>query len=254
MDRVVCPEYVDDRSVNSADLDYIMTYLRGLNRRLGGVEALMSNMRRWSAAWAPGATITLLDVATGTADLPLEARRWAEGAGFDLRVTAVDVNESVLALARSHVGGQPGIELVQCDAMSLLSRFEPGSFDYVHSGLFLHHVADADVVKVLRIMHTLCRRGLVWNDLMRSRRGYLATWLFTLGRKRVLRHDACASIRAGFTAREVRDLAARAGLECPAYAENFFTHRFTLSLDKAVPALTLEQSPTRDAAVGAMAG
>lgn len=253
MQRNVRPEFVDDSSVSPADLDYIMTYLRGLNRRLGGVEALLSNLRRWSADWSPGATIRLLDVATGTADLPLEASRWARAAGFDLRIAAVDLNPATLELARRHIGGQPGIELLQCDARSLLSRFEPGSFDYVHSGQFLHHLADADIVTVLRVMNALCTRGLVWNDLMRSRRGYAVTWLFTLGRKRVLRHDACASIRAGFTADEARALASRAGLEGAVYADSILHHRFTLTLDKPAATPRVPRA-SRGARVGAMAG
>jgi hypothetical protein len=253
VDRAVSPEFIDDQSVSPADLDYIMTYLRGLNRRLGGVEALLSNLRRWSSAWTPGERITLLDIATGTADLPLEARRWAERAGFDLRVTAIDVNEGVLDLARRHVCGRPGIELVRCDAGELLSRFRPGSFHYVHSGLFLHHLDDAGAVRVLGIMNLLASRGLIWNDLMRSRRGYAATWLFTLARRRILRHDACASIRAGFTAAEARALGARAGLEGAVYAGNFLTHRFTLVLDKPAPRRWSAHGLLQTGAVGAVA-
>lgn len=232
MDRAVTPEFIDDPRVSPADLDYAMSYLRGVNRRLGGVEALLSHLRRWSADWPRGRAVTLLDIATGSGDLPLEARRWAESAGFDLRVTAVDVSERMLEMARRHIGGQAGIELVCADARSLLSRFGAGSFDYVHAGLFLHHLDEGEVVSMLRVMAALAGRGLVWNDLIRTRRGYAVTWLFTLGRPRVLRHDALASIRAGFTSREAMDLAERAGLRGATYSGELRTHRFTLTLDK----------------------
>ncbi len=236
MDRAVLPEFVDDQSVGRDDLNYIMSYLRGINRRLGGVHALLSHLRRWSVGWKRGTPVTLLDVATGTADLPVQARKWAESGGFDLRITGVDVSAAMLELARAHVVGTRGIELVQCDARSLLDRFGPASFDYVHTGLFLHHLQDEGVVDVLRAMKALARRGLVWNDLIRTRRGLAVTWLFTLGRRRVLRHDACASIRAGFTADEVRTLCDRAGLTGAEYRGRISTHRFTLSFDQPAAA------------------
>jgi ubiquinone/menaquinone biosynthesis C-methylase UbiE len=79
--------------------------------------------------------VTLLDVATGSADLPLAATRWARRAGFQLRVTGVDKHHATLALAREHVKDE--VELRPADALELDTYFMPGSFDYVHAGLFL---------------------------------------------------------------------------------------------------------------------
>lgn len=234
---------MDDPSVPRSELDRSLRYIRAVNRRLGGVSSLLSHLRVWSREWPRGRPITLLDIATGSADLPVAAVRWARRAGHDLRVTGVDVHRTTLALAREHIaraedsragsgdgtGLASSIELMEVDALRLMDHFQPGSFDYVHAGLFLHHLPEIEVLTVLRIMDRLSRAGLVWNDLVRSRVGYAAIHLMTVGMPRIIRHDATVSVRAGFTRREAMDLAARSGITRPAYRWNLFTHRFTIT-------------------------
>lgn len=235
MRRKLTPELMDDPEVDRAELDRSLGYIRAVNRRLGGVSALLRHLRRWSARWPPGASVTLLDVATGSADLPVAAVRWADDAGLDLRVTGVDLHETTLALAREHVeaaGAADRIELVRGDARRLTDAFEPGSFDYVHAGLFLHHLPDVEVLTVLRIMERLASKGLVWNDLMRSRVGRAAIGVLTIGRPEMVRHDARVSVEAGFSRREVMDCRRRLGLDWCQYERNVFTHRFTLAGEK----------------------
>jgi hypothetical protein len=57
---------------------------------------------------------------------------------------------------------------VQADALQIMDRFEAGTFDYAHAGMFLHHLDDLEVMTALRIMHRLAGRGLIWNDLVRG--------------------------------------------------------------------------------------
>jgi len=232
MRRVVVGELMDEPGVDPAELDRALAYIRTVNRRLGGVSALLSHLERWSARWPTGATISLLDVATGSADLPLAARRWAAERGFDLRVTATDKHAETLALARQHAAHDPGVTLVEGDALHLEDQFGPASFDYVHAGLFLHHLPTALVTPMLRGMHRVARRGIVWNDLVRSRVGHAVITVATLGEPRMIRHDARASVRAGFTRAEATMHAHAAGIAYGAYAWNLFTHRFTVAGEK----------------------
>ncbi len=210
MDRVLTPELMDDPGADREELRRALAYIRGVNRWLGGSAALIRLLDRWSRRWPRGRPVTLLDIGTGSGDIPLAARGWTERAGFDLRVTGVDLHATTLALAREHIAGREGIELVAADARLLMERFEPGSFDYVHAGLFLHHLPNADVVKVLGIMDLLARAGIVWNDLVRSRLSGTALRLMLIGQPRMARHDAIVSVRAGFTRREVEGYAALA--------------------------------------------
>jgi hypothetical protein len=229
MKRLLTPESVDDSSVRREDLGSLFACLRFINRRLAGADALLDHLRQWSDRWTRTRRVTLLDVATGSADLPLAAARWARERGLDLHVTAIDRRADVLDIAREHVGENRAIDLVCADALTIVERFGAASFDYVHAGLFIHHLCDDAAIAMLRAMDTVAREGIVWNDLIRSRRGIAVGYLLGVGRPRPVRRDIVASLRAGFTREEAESLAARAGLEYVAYNENFLAQRFTVA-------------------------
>lgn len=237
MPRKLTPEFMDAPDASREELADALAYLRWVNRWLGGRWAMLSSLKRWSKGWKPGERVTLLDVATGSADLAVEARRWGLVRGFDIRVTGIDIHPTTLSLAREHVAGvggevAEGIELVECDAKKLVERFGTRSFDHAHAGLFLHHLAEIEVLTVLAIMDRVSRRGLVWNDLVRSPLSLGFVRLFTIGQDAMVRHDAVVSMQAGFTKAEAMDLAKRAGLERVAYRTSVLSHRFALTAGK----------------------
>lgn len=235
--RRLTPELMDDPGVDRRQLDGALRFIRGVNKRLGGVSSLITHLDRWSASWPTDRPVTLLDVGTGSADLPLEAVRWARGRGFDLRVTGVDLHATTLELARDHLESEPdlaqAVTLRRADALELDETFADDSFDYVHAGLFLHHLKDIQILTVLRLMDRLARRGIVWNDLVRSTVGRGFIHLVTIGKPEIIRHDARVSVEAGFTKAEVLDYARRLDLTYCAYSWNLFTHRFTLAGERS---------------------
>ncbi len=236
MERRLTPELMDDPGADPGELRRALGYIRVVNRRLGGVGALIGHLERWSARWPRDRAVTLVDIGTGSADLPIAAVEWARGAGFDLRVTGVDVHAETLRVAGEQVEGAglgEAITLVEGDALGLMDRFEPGSFDYAHAGLFLHHLPEIEVMTALRIMERLASKGIVWNDLMRTRVGRAVIGVLTIGQPEMVRHDARVSVEAGFTKREVMDYRQRLGLGWCAYRSSVLTHRFTLAGEKA---------------------
>ncbi len=222
---------MDDPAARRDELDRSLRFIRAVNRRLGGTAAALGALRRWSAGWERGRTVRVLDVGTGSADIPLAMCRWARRRNHRLHVTAVDAHVTTLELARRHVGDCPDVELVLADARRLTERFEPSSFDYAHAGMFLHHLHDVEVMTVLAAMDRLARFGIIWNDLVRGRVEALAVRLLTLRGPSMVRHDALASVRAGFTRREALDLARRVGLARVAWRRHLFG-RFTLTSEK----------------------
>lgn len=229
MARRLTPELLDDPGLAPEAVARTLRSLRAVNRWLGGVSALTGCLEKWSGRWPRGGDVTMLDIATGSADLPLAALAWAERRGLRLRITAVDANPAVLRVARARVGGRAGITLREMDARRVERAFGARAFDYVHAGMFLHHLDDAGVVSLLRSMDGLARAGVIWNDMVRSRRGYAVAWLCSLGQPGHVRHDALASMRAGFREAEVRELASRAGLTYTRYSGSIFTQRFLMA-------------------------
>ncbi len=218
---------MDDPGADRAALSEALRFLRFVNRRLGGTSAALRYLKRWIAGQGPDEVIRLLDIGTGSADIPRAIADWAISAGRRVRITAVDRHPTTLALAREYLGPREDIELVAADARALMERYSPGDFAYVHAGMFLHHLPDIEVMTMLRIMQRLATRAVIWNDLLRGLVGRIGIRLLVIGAPAMVKHDGVVSVAKGFTVREARELARRAGLENPHVGTHLF-HRFTL--------------------------
>jgi SAM-dependent methyltransferase len=106
--------------------------------------------------------------------------------------------------------------------------FADGSFDYALTHMFLHHLEEDQVVRVLREMNRVSRRGIIAADLVRDQRAYFWIHLFTLGANPIVKHDAPVSVAQAFTRKEIIELRNVAGLSWADYHAHF-GHRFVLA-------------------------
>jgi ubiquinone/menaquinone biosynthesis C-methylase UbiE len=222
---------MDAPAADPAELRRSLAYIRRINSFLGYHRATIGHLRRFSAAWAPGQVVRILDVATGSGDLPRAVLRWARRRGHDVRVVGVDLHATTLAEAASRAapGDEGRLAFVRGDALRL--PFADGSFDYATTGMFLHHLADADAAAAVREMARVARRGIVVADLLRHRRAYAWITLFTLLSRPMVKHDGRASVAQAFTKAEALNLRERAGVEWANYYRHF-GHRFVLAGEK----------------------
>ncbi|MCB0323448.1 MAG: methyltransferase domain-containing protein [Bdellovibrionales bacterium] len=189
-----------------------------LHRALRGLALL----NRWSRAdatlWREIARLrvsklTLLDVATGSADVPLRLWETAAREGVHLDITGCDRNGDAGAVARSaarHLGASFVFE--QRDVRSGLPD---GTFDIVTCSLFLHHLQTPEARVLLQGLAEKARRLVLVSDLLRSRRGELLAFAAprALCRSAVVHHDAVQSVRNAFSFTELQELTSDAGLE-----------------------------------------
>lgn len=226
--RRLTPELMDDPAADPRELNRALGFLRLINRRFGGAAAALTVLDRWSNPRIARRPLRILDVGTGSADIPLAIVRWARQRAIPVHVTGIDRHQTTLAAAREYVAGTPEIELIAMDALELADRFNPDEFDVAHAGLFLHHLTDIEVMTVLRAMQRVARIGVIWNDLVRRGVAKVGVALATLGAPPMARHDALVSVDAGFTKREAIDLTRRVGLEHRRYRTHL-CYRFTLT-------------------------
>lgn len=205
------PEFLDlpPEAYSPEELEGSLADIRVINRYLGDRRALLKHL---SAQVAGSRSFSALDVATGSADLPVAIADWAKRAGIDARLTAVDLNEVTVAVARRHTAGYPQIRVQVADAREL--PFPDKSFDFVLCSKTLHHLSDTDAVRLIREMSRVARRGYLIMDLRRSWVAfaliYLLTRLFT--RNRLTRCDGPLSVLKSFAPDELTALASRAGV------------------------------------------
>jgi ubiquinone/menaquinone biosynthesis C-methylase UbiE len=206
-----------------------LRFLRRVNRLLGYTRSTLQHLERFSRSWGRDERIRVLDVATGSADLPLAVLRWADRRGYrDVRVVGIDLHATTAAAALAQ-SPDPRVRIVRGNALRL--PFADRSFDYATTSLFLHHLDDDDVVTVLREMSRVARRGIIAGDLIRRRRAYLWIKLFTLFANPIVKNDGPASVAQAFTRDEILSLRDRAGANFADYVEHA-GHRFVLAGEK----------------------
>ena len=156
----------------------------------------------------------VLDLGTGTAQIPIELCRAAPA----VRVVAVDLAESMLALAKKNVaaaGFAERIEVKRADGKRL--PFDDSAFFAVMSNSIVHHIphpADA-FAEALRVTR---REGrLFFRDLLRPESDAEVNRLVALYAAGANDHQRAlfdASLRAALTVDEVRAIVDALGL-CP---------------------------------------
>jgi SAM-dependent methyltransferase len=219
-DRV--PELMDWPGLDPAEHRTALAALARINRLSLSAEALWPPIAR--LARTAGRPLRVLDIATGSGDVPVRLWAKARRAGLAVEFAGCDVSPTAVAEAARHADS--AVRLFTHDA---IRDPLPDGFDVVTCSLFLHHLSDDDAVTALRRMKGAGRLVLV-NDLARSRFNYLAVWLacHLTTRSRVVRFDGPASVRSAFTPAEALALAGRAGLT-GARVSRRFPCRFLLS-------------------------
>lgn len=202
---------MDGDGVSGDELTANFRDIQRVNRWFGGTSAVLAAL---PALISPGTPkVSLLDLATGVADIPMAVERWCAARGCEADITATDVSAQILDLAGVQIGDSTRIRLQQADARAL--PFADKTFDVVTCSLALHHFRPGDAVLVLREMDRLCRSGFIVNDLRRGAVGYGSTWLASrlTTRNRLTRHDAPLSIRRAYTPVELRSLLDEGGVQ-----------------------------------------
>ena len=211
--RAAGAEWMDEPGQDPAQLGRSLADLRAVNRWLGGYRVVLRHLAALVARH-PRPTYRVLDVATGSADIPLKVAAWARARGIAMEIVATDNHPTTLAYARRHAAGDAAIRVEPADALDL--PYGDDAFDVVMINTSLHHFdAREELLRVLGEMRRVARIGGIVNDLRRSRPALLGARLLaaTFWRRHpVTAHDGPLSVRRAFTAGELEELARAAGL------------------------------------------
>ena len=119
-----------------------------LNGVFGGRLVTLRHVRRLAARLPAGRPVTVLDLGTGSADVPRALVRWARRARRPLRVFALDRDPATLAVARATVEGYP--EIVRAPGRRGGAALRNRAVDVAISALTLHHLEPAAAIAYLR--------------------------------------------------------------------------------------------------------
>jgi 2-polyprenyl-3-methyl-5-hydroxy-6-metoxy-1,4-benzoquinol methylase len=200
-------ELMDRPQPVSTELDRDLHNLRQLNRFFGSYSLIQRFLRRWIQ---PKARLRILDLATGSGDIPRLVVDFARRVNASVTVDAVDRQAATLQIARRLSATYPEITFQEGDIM----KWEASErYDLVLCSLVLHHFSSDDAVQVLRRARESSQGMVLVSDL---RRGWLASagvFLLTgvVFRDPMTKYDARLSAERAFSMKELREMAVRAG-------------------------------------------
>ena len=203
-------EQIDDPGQPFAEIEASMRDVALSNRLFGGTRTILGHVVRLLQDVPPGTPIRILDIATGSADIPNALLAWGRRRELPLTMIGVDNQAAMLKMAQAAV---PSVLLVQADALSL--PFPPRSFDLALCALAFHHLGFEASVRLLAAMDKLTTRGFVVSDLRRDKPtlwGVQAA-MAAVQAHPFTRHDAPASVRRAFTVPEYRRMVALSGVQ-----------------------------------------
>lgn len=213
LDRVLEPE-VMDTALEAVDYD-AMDHAE-VNRRF--VDDLLAVLNGTELA-AAGRTCRLMDLGTGTAQIPIALVRRARETNFaaKLEIAAVDLAAEMLVIAKQNViaaGMFDVIRLERLDAKTL--PYPPNRFSVVASNSIVHHIPEPREALEEAVRVTAAGGLLFFRDLLRPNdEAELAKLvdLYTIGANAHQRQLFAQSLRAALTVSEVQELVKSLGFD-----------------------------------------
>ncbi|QQS45088.1 MAG: methyltransferase domain-containing protein [Acidobacteriota bacterium] len=219
------PELIDGSDYSFEEYIDTLADLRRINRLLGGRSAMIRRLLPMILEIGKS-EVSLLDVGTGSADIPLEIVNRARRHGIRVQFVVLDLNEVAALEARRLTAPCPEISVVRADALNL--PFAAESFDFVLASLFLHHFENPSAVRLIKSFARVAGRAFIINDLRRHPIAYysirLLATVFT--QNRLVRHDAAVSVLRGFIEPDITDISNRAGITLEIHRH--FPYRYIL--------------------------
>src|SRR6267143_1130536 len=152
-------EMMDRDQPPSAELELDLERIRQLNRWFGSYHLILGFIRSWIR---PADKLRVVDLATGSGDIPRLIVDLARKIGAKVEIDALDRQPATLDIARELSAAYPEISYIEAD---ILEWRPEQHYDVVLCSLALHHFSHRDAVRVLRLCRELSRKFVLVSDL-----------------------------------------------------------------------------------------
>ncbi len=206
-------ELLDEGGQDPAELAGNLRDIRRVNRLAGGIRTTLRPLPALLDRVPADRPAVILDLATGSGDIPRAILAGTAKAGRPIEVIASDLSPDILSEARRELAGYANVSFTGYDARAV--PLPDQSVDIVLCALALHHFAPDEAVTLLGEMARLARVGFILNDITRSRAGHVTAWMASriATRNRMTHHDMPLSVRRAYTPGELRALLEKAGID-----------------------------------------
>ena len=204
--RDLQPELMDDPALPRADHEHALVGLSRLNYFSGVIGGMYKQVASF-AHTIPDRPLRILDIASGSGDLPVAWAVRARRAGLKMDITATDISPVAVAQQQQRAKSA-GVQIASLQADCFAGEL-PTGFDVVTCSLFAHHLTETQTIDLLQAMRTASNNAVVICDLERTRFNYglIAVVSRLLSRSYVVHKDALLSVNNAYTKSEFADLA-----------------------------------------------
>lgn len=191
-----------DLNRNLIELDIINQYLGGYNASRKGLKSLLNKRH---------AVNTVLDIGFGGGDFIKQLAYYAQTLKKHIFFYGVDIKKDCVIFAENNLSQINNKQLI-CDDYNNISTDLLNKIDVMHCSLFLHHLADDEIVNLFKF----CKVNkciILANDLHRHWLAYYSIKILTLffSKSYLVKNDAPLSVKRGFKKSELIALLKTAG-------------------------------------------
>lgn len=203
--RAMATEFLDRPDCDPVLAAASYRFMETVNFWFGGIRMVRRFLATETVGRHAHAPLRILDIGSGSCDIPLAVSRWANAYGIPLHFTCLEKADHAVDIARGQLArsGNPWVHLIQEDVFTHQPA-EP--YDCAVASMCFHHFSDAQILILLRRLNGFVRNSVLINDLRRSPLAHLAARLLLVNTPAEVRHDALLSIRRGFKISELSAL------------------------------------------------
>jgi SAM-dependent methyltransferase len=205
--RAAEPELMDAAGFDRNLAEESFRFIAVVNRWFGDARAVRRFVAAEAARTPRDRALRVLDVGSGSCDIPIAVCAWARGRRIRVHFTCIENSEHAVRIARRNLRRNPDlpITLIRGD---IFAHQPEALYDCAVGSMFFHHLAENDIMRLIDRLRGFVRSSLLINDLQRSPANYAACRLLLPAFPFEVGHDALLSIRKGFRAAELEDLLA----------------------------------------------
>ncbi len=211
--RTDLEESMDDFSMDNDGLVTALNDIARINQLLGGNSVTLEGVKTLIKDLPKDKTVTIMDFGCGSGDMLRMLSKFGKENNLNFQLIGIDANEATIRHAEKCSEEFENITYLAEDIF--LYDFSKYNIDIALITLTLHHFKDDEILKIMRVILNLVKKGIVVNDLQRSKLAYrlFQAIIFIFRLEKMTAEDGLISILRGFKRKDLEKFSKELGFK-----------------------------------------